>query len=96
MQLRVRDGYLPAPDATPHGVWHWRRDTLDRLSRPGQGARTDRAQHLPGTGQQRVYTALEHDPELTLSELVRMARVSRPTASRWRRQWRANHSRLQA
>lgn len=85
VQLCVRDGYLPGRDATPYGVWHWRRGTLEQRSSPGQGARIDRAQELVGTGQQRVYQALEHDPKLTLTELTRIARVSRPAASKWRR-----------
>lgn len=85
-------GYFPPPDATPYGVAHWRRDTLERAARqpPRQGARTDRAPSSPtGTAQQRVQAVLETNPSATLAEIMTQARVSRPTAARWREHWQA-------
>lgn len=90
---QVRDGYLPAPDTTLYDVWHWRRETLDRIaSQPSrQGARTDREPGQPsGSAQERVHAALERDPEADLAEIMRHAHVSRPTAVRWRKDWQEN------
>lgn len=90
---QVTAGYFPPPDATPYGVAHWRRDTLERVARqaPRQGARTDRAPSSPaGPPQQRVQAVLDTSPYATLSEIMAQARVSRPTAARWREYWQAH------
>lgn len=92
--IYVRDGQAPAPDARPHDVPHWLRETATRWlreERPGRGhgggrrARSETSQRTAEHDRVRAARAEAPDEGYTLAELAAKARVSRVTALKYQR-----------